>query len=127
MYKRGKTWYFSIDGVRQSSGTSDKARAEALRRKLEQEAFDRRHGFYVPTWDEACLGWLNEHQHIESYVQQCIYARWWKPHLTGKKLGDITKDLVHRIISTHREIDEKNPSPRNSTANKYVLFVAKVI
>jgi integrase len=127
MFKRGGIWYFSIDGVRRSSGTSDRKRAEALERKLEQEAWDRSNGLHVPGWDEACLSWLEEHQHQAGYKQQCIMAKWWKPHLTGMKLPAIDKDLVHRIVSRHREIDVEKPSGKNTTANYYVGFVGKII
>lgn len=129
MFQRGKkkTWYFRIGSVRYSSGTNDKERAKALQRKLEQEAWDRANGFHIPTWDEACLNWLEKHQHLDSYVMNKIYARWWTEHLSGFKLNAITPDLIHELIKKHREIDLTGPSSRNSTANAYTFFAAKII
>lgn len=127
MYKRGGIWYFRINGVRQSSGTADKERAKLLQRKLESEAWDKQHGLHIPTWDEACLDWLTTHKHLRSYPQQKIFARWWKPHLTGRKLNTITKELIHQIVTTHREVDVTKASKVNSTANVYVLFAEKII
>jgi integrase len=127
MYKRGGIWYFRIGGIRQSSGTGDKERAKLLQRQREAEAWDRQHGIYIPTWDEACLAWLTENQHLKSYVQQKIFARWWKRHLTGRKLNAITKELVHQIVTTHRAVDLAKASKKNSTANVYVFFVEKII
>lgn len=127
MHKRGGIWYFSINGTRQSSGTGDRERAKALKRKLENEAWDRKHGLHIPTWDEACLDWLEKHRHLKSYVQQLIFARWWKKHLTGLKLTALTKDLIHRTIIAHRPVDLTGPSKKNSTANVYVFFVEKIV
>lgn len=126
MYRRGKIWYFCIDGVRESSGTSDKKRAEALERKRRQEAWDRSNGYYIKTWDEACLEWLQSHQHIEGYQRNCGYAAWWTPHLTGLKVNLITRELVDRI-SRLRPVNEKEATKQNTTANQYVQFVSKIL
>jgi integrase len=127
MFKRGKIWYFSINGVKESSGTSDRERARALERKRQQEAWDRANGFHVKAWDEACLEWLEGHQHLTSYPQNKQLAKWWLPHLTGLKLTAITKDLIHRVIVRHRPIDPAQHIKANSTANFYVAFVEKII
>jgi integrase len=127
MFKRGKIWWFSIDGVKESSGTNIKADAERLYRKRKQEAFDRKHGFYIKTWDEACLERLQSHQHLASYSKDVIQAAWWLPHLTGRKVDTLTKDFVHGIIAANRPINEKEPSKQNRTANAYAQFVTKVI
>ncbi len=126
MFKRGKIWWFSIDGVKESSGTTDRTRALALERKRRQEAWDRANGFHVRTWDEACLAWLEGHQHLVSYEQNKQMARWWLKHLTGLKLTAITKDLVHRVIASSRPIDLTQGTKQNATANQYVAFVEKI-
>lgn len=126
MFKRGKIYYFSINGVKESSGTTDKKRAEALERKRKQEAWDRANGYHVKTWDEACLEWLQSHQHLASYIQNKIYAKWWRPHLTGLKLTAISKDLIHHSI-LKRPIDMTTGTKTNSTANVYVCFAEKII
>jgi integrase len=127
MFKRGKIWWFSIDGVKESSGTTDRGRAIALERQRRQEAWDRAKGFHVRTWDEACLEWLREHQHLVSYEQNKQMAKWWLKHLTGLKLTAIDKDLVHRVIASNRTIDQTRGTKQNATANQYVAFVEKII
>lgn len=127
MFKRGKIWYFSINGTKESAGTSDKKRAEALERQRRQEAWDRANGFYVRTWDEACLAWLESHQHLASYPQNRIMARFWTEHLTGLKLNAITKELAHSLIVKHRPVNLAERIKANGTANNYVRFVEKII
>jgi integrase len=127
MFKRGKIWYFSINGTKESSGTSDKKRAEALERQRKQEAWDRANGFYVKTWDEACEEWLSLNEHLDSYAAQCIRAAWWTERLDNRKVNAITPELVHGIIKADRPVDMKNRVKANSTANVYVRFVAKII
>lgn len=126
MYKRGGVFWFSINGVRQSSGTSNRKEAERLEAKLRQESWQRVSGFYVKSWDEACLEWLKSHKHLVSYPKNVIHAKWWTKHLRGLKVTAITKELVHTIIRRERPITLPR-SKANNTANDYVNFVAKVI
>lgn len=127
MFKRGKIWYFSINGIKESSGTTDRERAKTLERKRQQEAWDRANGFHVKTWEEACLEWLESHQHLASYPQNKIYAAWWLKHLDGLKLPAISKDLVHGLILKNRPVDQTKHTKKNATANVYVSFVEKII
>lgn len=129
-YKRSdsKYWWITIAGVRQSSGTDDYKRAKFLEDRGNAEAWERRHRNVAPekTWDEACLQWFEENKGLKSISEQAYTAKWWKPHLTGLYLSEITKEKIHAIMTA-----EKSPSvlasPRNSTINRLVVFVAKII
>lgn len=134
MYRRkpGGVWYISVGGVRQSSETKDRDRAKRLEHKLNTEAWDRSHGLVAPTWDQACLSWIREYPRESGLYLNIKYASWWEPHLTGKKLTAIRRELVHGIVSEKfgaedRRVDLKTRVPQNGTANGYVGFVARII
>jgi integrase len=127
MYKRGRIWWISVGGVRQSSGTTDRERAKTLEHKLNTEAWDRRHGLIVPSWDQACLSWMDDHPAAAGQYQNLKHSRWWKPHLTGRRLDAITPKTVHKIVSDNFDISLAEAVGPNSTANGYVCFVGRVI
>lgn len=129
MYRRkpGGNWYISIGGARQSAGTKDRERARQLEHKLNQEAWDRGHGLVAPTWDQACLSWIEANPGLSEKYENLKFLQWWKPHLTGKKLTAIDAKIVHRIISENRVVDLHNRVPQNATANDYTYFVGRII
>ena len=127
MYRRGRIWYISVGGVRRSAETTDRERAKALEHKLNAEAWDRRNGLIVPTWDQSCLSWMESNPVLAEKYANKKHARWWKPHLTGKRLDSISKALVHRVISENRVVSLTGPAAENATANAYVGFVARII
>lgn len=131
MFRRGKSkiWYFHhpVTGFRESSGTSDKARAAQLLRTLQDEAHDRKQGKYVEKWEEACPRWMALNQSLSNYRQQEYFKAFWDEHLTGMKLNEIDEDLVHRVILENRPVSMKERLPANATANNYVAFVPKII
>ena len=127
MYKRGDVWYISIGGVRQSARTTDRERAKALEHKLNAEAWARRNGLIVPTWDQACLSWMDDNPVLARIYLNLKHSKWWKPHLTGKRLDAITPKLVHAIVSQHFKVSLTEPIGPNSTVNAYVGFVGRVV
>ncbi len=136
MHRRGKRgiWQISVGGVRQSSGTPDRERAKALELKLNAEAWDRRNGLTVPTWDQACLAWMANNPVAAGKYHNRKYLKWWKPHLTGKRLTAITAAVVHGVISSTDEngaprfkINLETPVGPNATANGYAGFVGQII
>lgn len=128
MYKRGRVWYISVGGTRQSSGTPDRERAKALEHKLNSEAWDLEHGLIVPIWDRACLKWMDDNPALAERGAYKNWARWWKPFLTGKRLATITPPLIHKIIAERRKAVSLNTRTKaNATANAYVAFVNRVI
>jgi integrase len=125
--KRTGPWYITVAGVRQSSGTTDKARAKRLEGKLNEEAWDRQHGLTTPKWEDAALAWSNSNLASAKKYHNRKYATFWIKHLDGKKLTEIDGGLIHSIISQHLEVDLENRVPGNATANQYVGFVRMII
>lgn len=125
--KRTGPWYITVAGVRQSSGTTDKARAKRLEGKLNEEAWDRRHGLTIPKWEDAALAWSNSNLASAKKYHNRKYATFWIKHLDGKKLADIDGAMVHSIISQHLDVDLEKRVPGNGTANQYVSFVKMII
>lgn len=126
--KREGNWYISIGATRISSGTSDKKKAQALEHKLNAEAWDRRNGFVIPTWEQACVEWMqsNPGPAGKEWVKRLL--DFWKDRLKGKKIQDeITPKLIHGIAVESWKVDPTNPVPGNSTANQYVGFVKRII
>lgn len=125
--KREGHWYISISGVRSSSGTSDRAQAKALEHKLNAEAWGRRHGLIVPSWEQACLSWMDDNPAKAEKYEAKKFLAFWKPRLAGKRLDAITPKLVHSIVGQNFKVDLNNPVGANSTANSYVGMVSRVI
>lgn len=130
MYRRGKkgTVYISVQGVRQSSGTTDKIRAKALQDKLNAEAWDSATGLILPDWDRACVKWIKDSPLLASKPHNIDFGKFWKPLLTGKKLTAITPSLIHRFIFENRPgVSVETRTKQNATANYYVGYVSRII
>lgn len=125
--KRVGPWYITVAGVRQSSGTTDKARAKRLEGKLNEEAWDREHGLAIPKWEDATLAWIRANPGRAAKYHNLKYAKFWTPRLKGKKLPEIDSALVHDIISRHLDVDLNERVHGNGTANQYVGFVKMII
>lgn len=129
-----KYWYITVDGRQTSSGTEDRAAAEALEGKHKKEKWEQeRMGIKPPvSWleavkrrvklaENALADWETERQRLE----------WWTPLLGN--ITDIKKidaEKLHSYIMEHRTnvtMDAKKPTPENTTANKYVRAVTTVL
>lgn len=129
MYRRGKRGIIQIRvaGVRQSSGTADWQRAKRKETELNAQAYDRAQGWTSHTWVSACNQWFRDHPKLGARLSNKRFAAFWKPHLVGKHLKDITPELVHQAIITRKGVDVERRVKANSTANQYVHFVSRVI
>jgi integrase len=130
MYRiNGKgNWYIHVGGRARSSKTRDKEKARILEGKLNTEAWDRQNGLAVPTWEQMCLAWMEAEPISASKHDNALFMEWWEPHLNGRRVTDITPALIRRIITEHRPgVSLTERKPENSTANRYVAFVKRVI
>lgn len=130
MYRRGKRGviYINVQGVRQSSGTTDRERAKALEHRLNNEAWDLAHGLRIPNWNEAVVKWGTDNPKLAARKVNKHYAIWWHPFLDGKKLPAITPALIHQTVKAHRPgVSLDTRTKPNATANAYVAYVARVI
>lgn len=119
--------YITVNGVRTSSGTKDRQRAKRLEHKLNTEAWDTHHGLTIPKWEQAALKWTKDFPRESGRYENVKHAVWWLERLKGKKLTDLTREFIHRIIVKDRKIDLERRIKQNSTANNYVGFVSRVI
>src|SRR6185295_11185660 len=126
--KREGNYYISVGGVRVSSGTTDKARAKWKEQHDNQELWDRANGRVTPTWERACLDWMDANPAVAETYEAKKLLGFWKDHLAGLKLIDITPKRVHQIITealwddgTRKfQVSLLEPVPANSTANIYI-------
>lgn len=131
MYKRGNIWWTCINGVEESTGTADRKRAQTLETKRKHEQWDaKRLGIRFATWDQAVKDWDDRNQHLKALHRQREYARWWGKdgpgQLSGKRLQDISADLVLDIIRRNRPV-KPEACPQNATANLHLAFVVKIM
>lgn len=127
VYRRGKSKNWYSRKTRLSTGTADKARAEAFVAQEIRAAWDKTRLGIVPekTWDEACLSWTEEvGQYLRSGANQAYIAQTMTAYFRGMYLSEITKELMHKIMLPRIT---KEPSPQNNTANQYIAFAAKII
>lgn len=127
MFKRGGIYWTTVRGRKESLGTKIKSEAKRLEDKWRNEVYERKNGLYIPTYDEAAAEWLDANKHLSSYSMNEDMAEWWDQWFAGIKLNTITKEEVHKIVKANRPIDEVNKIGANTTANRYVLFLAKII
>lgn len=127
MFKRGNVYWTTVRGRKESLETTSKTQAKRLEDKWRHEAYERRNGLYIPTYDEAARDWLDRNKHLSSFAMNEQMANWWDQYFVGVKVNEITADDVHAVVKDHRPIDEKNKVPGNVTANRFVMFLAKII
>lgn len=118
MFRRGKIWWESVNGVRKSSGTSDKKDAEAYFARLRQRAWEEdRMGAKPPrSWQEAVVRYLKECANQPSYDYKRLVLRGWGELLhLPKDIRSITRDRVDQILDP-----TPLPSSANATLNRKV-------
>lgn len=127
MFKRGRIWWISVRGVRQSAKTTSREAAKWLEHQLNSEAWDREHGRVIATWEQACNTWIDNNPKVAETYESEKYLKYWKDKLRGKRLNDITPKLMHSLITKDFKVNLSESVPQNSTANGYAGFVARVI
>lgn len=127
MFKRGVVYWTTVRGVKESLGTKIKSEAKRLEDKWRNEAYEKRNGLYIPTYDEAAADWLDANKHLSSYEMNEQMADWWDQFFAGVKVSTITPEEVHKLVKANRPIDEEKKVPANTTANRFVLFLAKIV
>ncbi len=132
LYKRGNIWWCSweIDGrpVAETTHTRDQAEAQEYHDQRRAELWRERRldKIEIPTWDTACLAWLEGHaRDKKSYSTDLSRLRWVNPRLTGRKLDKINNALLTEIRDECLKGAEK-PRAR-STCNKHLAVISAVL
>src|SRR5271169_4451542 len=129
LYKRkdSSIWWvrFTHKGkrVQQSSGTSERVKAEEYEAKLKSSLWEQERLGARPihTWNDAVVRYLGETKHKASQVSDIYHLRWLDQYLNGVELQAIKRDLLDRI-SAAKQIE----GVQNSTVNR-VLEVVRII
>lgn len=91
---------FELAGIeyRRSSGTTDKAAAEALEQQFRTDLWRQiRLGEKRHTWDEAVERYTAESSHQPSWERTERILPWFKKHLEGRLLAEITYDAILKL------------------------------
>jgi integrase len=106
LWKRAGIYYVKLtspDGtlLRRSTGTTDRTKAQECHDRLKAQLWDLAHLKKKPkrTWDEAALRWLKEKAHKKSLRDDVSRIRWFTPHLRGRTLDQVSRELIDRLIS----------------------------
>lgn len=119
LYKRkdSPNWWvkISIKGrlpVQQSTGTSDRAKAQEYHDKLKSSLWDQeRLGVKLRhSWQEAVVRYLEETSHKVSQASDKIHFKWLDDYLRGVFLDAIDRDLLDRIMAARMAEGVKNSS-----------------
>ena len=125
--KRGRYYHIDItvggERIRCSAGTANKEQAELFEAKVRQDAWERQKLGVKQrrTFDEACVRWLTDMEHKKSIVSDEEKINFWKEHLSGKYLDEITRDLVADLIAEHK------PKATGATKNRHVAFIRALL
>lgn len=137
LYKRGNSevWWvgFTVDGVRvqRSSGTADRKKAQEFHDRLKAEMWNQAKlgARPDPTWNDISMRWLKERETWSNYRQYVTRIRGLHQYLGGKRLSDITPDLIDKIkLALKSEvIDKKGKKTRTpGTVNQYLSLISGV-
>lgn len=129
LYKRGKTWWVrftSPDGqrVRCSTGTQDRTKAQEYHDQLKAELWSvQKLGTQQEhTWQEAVVRWLDEVSHKASLKDDLYHLRWLDQYLVGKRLSEITKDVVDTLKQSRQA-----EGVSNATVNRMLAVVRAIL
>lgn len=117
-------WYIDIRAggrrIRRSTGTTDKAKAQAYRIQLEHELWQQQRLGVLPKrlWDEAALKWIKEKQDKKS-IQDDVCRIRKLTALRGVYLHELDRKLIMAIIS-------ELPCS-NSTKNRYLALIRAIL
>lgn len=109
-------WWIKIthDGrpIQQSTGTSDRAKAEEYHDKLKASLWDQARLGIKPryAWNDAVVRYLAETSHKVSQVSDKTHLRWLDRYLNGVMLHEIDRTRLDRIMAARIAEGVKNSS-----------------
>lgn len=144
LYKRkdSKIWWCEFKDatgkrVQKSTGTEIKALAQEYYDRVKVEVWEqRRIGVKARhTWSEAVLRYLAEKSEKVTLETDKSHLRWLDPHLNGKYLDEINRDLISRITLERQkpyEIPRKKGPPRKidpkaNTVNRTLEIIRAIL
>ena len=130
LYKRedSPNWWVDLthDGCRlqQSSGTSDRAKAQEYHDKLKASRWDQQRLGIKPkhSWNEAVVRYLEEKSHKATQSDDKAHLRWVDRFLNGLNLDAINRDLLDKIMA-----ERMASGVSNTTVNRTMEVVRAVL
>jgi len=130
LYKRkdSSIWWvrFTHKGnrIQQSSGTSERVKAEEYEAKLKSSLWEQERLGTKPVykWNDAVVRYLGETQHKASQASDIYHLRWLDQYLNGVELQAIKRDLLDKISAT-----KQAEGVANSTVNRMQEVVRAIL
>lgn len=130
LYKRKDSpfWWVKLTvcgrRVSESTGTADKRQAQEFHDKRKAELWEQQRLGVKPrrTWEEAVLRYLNEEVDKKTIKDDMVLLRWLQPHLEGMALGDISRDVVDRLIQASQKTGVSN-----ATTNRRIQVLRAIL
>lgn len=104
LYKRSgsRYWWCKVtwrgETIRQSTRTTSKPKARAFEDRLRERLWEVKElGATAYTWDAAAERWLEENEQKRSLHSDESIIAWLQPHLTGKRLSEITPTVIAEL------------------------------
>lgn len=131
IYKREDSRYWWINAtlangkrVRQSSGTEDRAEAEAYLAKLKLDAYRETHFGIKPqrTWQEAVVRYLTLKAGLRSIQDIRRICRFLDPYMRNLTLNQVNGDVVWTIVQ-----GELKRGIKPATVNRYLALIRNLL
>lgn len=110
--------------IQQSSGTSERIKAEEYEAKLRSSLWEQEKLGTKPIykWNDAVVKYLGETKHKASQVSDIYHLRWLDQYLTGIELQAIKRDMLDRI-----SVAKQAEGVANSTVNRMQEVVRTIL
>lgn len=130
LYKRedSSIWWirFTHKGsrVQQSSGTSERVKAEEFEAKLRSSLWEQERLGAKPIykWDDAVVRYVRETKHKASQVSDIYHLRWLDKYLNGVELQTIKRDMLDKI-----SVAKQAEGVENSTVNRLMEVIRAIL
>ena len=126
---------FTVPGggrFEQSTGTTDKKAAQQLHDKWKHEAWQQAKLGVKPDrlWEELAKVWLDDAEANDkaSLRDDVAKVQWFNQHLKGKRLSQITEDVIRDLVRLKRLEKNRYGKPvANSTINRYLALIRAML
>lgn len=128
--RKGSPYYYCyVSGVRISLKTRSLEDARKAEAKLKHEHWEQKRLGVKPkkSWPETIERWVHERADKRSLASDLHRLRKLDPYFVPVgDINEITRDFVHGIMSLWG-VDLANPTPQNSSANRYVALISAIL
>lgn len=115
LYRRGSVYWVSHTlpngrRIRESTGIKERLKAQEYHAKFQSEMWRIAKLGEKPryTWTEAVVRWCKESSHKATIENDKLHLRWLDKHLKGKRLDEISRNVIDHITDTRQKEGVKN-------------------